>query len=344
MTAGTYLVEVATASLDLLNRMSPYLLFGFLVAGGIRLLIRPGSIARHLGGGGWRQVVKATIVGIPLPLCSCGVLPAAMTLREEGAGRGSVVAFLLSTPATGIDSILATYGMLGGLFAVFRVLSAFLAGLIGGWAADLFDSRRARRPPPPPTEPRAQPSAPGARIGEALRFSFRVLLRDTGGWLLLGVVLGGAITRLLPPGSLDRFLGGSLLSMLAMFLVGIPMYICSAGSIPIAASLMAKGLSPGAALVFLMAGPVTNTVGLMVIVRTLGRSAAVIILAAVLVSAVGCGLLLDLAGNARQVFAPAAAGAGLPPWLEWGSTSVLLAGILANVFLDRRSLRPAKRG
>ncbi|HPJ73051.1 MAG TPA: permease, partial [bacterium] len=108
MTAGTYLVEVATASLDLLNRMSPYLLFGFLVAGGIRLLIRPGSIARHLGGGGWRQVVKATIVGIPLPLCSCGVLPAAMTLREEGAGRGSVVAFLLSTPATGIDSILAT--------------------------------------------------------------------------------------------------------------------------------------------------------------------------------------------------------------------------------------------
>ncbi|HPJ71964.1 MAG TPA: permease, partial [bacterium] len=258
--------------------------------------------------------------------------------------RGSVVAFLLSTPATGIDFILATYGMLGGLFAVFRVLSAFLAGLIGGWAADLFDSRRARRPPPPPTEPRAQPSAPGARIGEALRFSFRVLLRDTGGWLLLGVVLGGAITRLLPPGSLDRFLGGSLLSMLAMFLVGIPMYICSAGSIPIAASLMAKGLSPGAALVFLMAGPVTNTVGLMVIVRTLGRSAAVIILAAVLVSAVGCGLLLDLAGNARQVFAPAAAGAGLPPWLEWGSTSVLLAGILANVFLDRRSLRPAKRG
>lgn len=332
--------ELFSAALELLNRMSPYLLFGLLASGAVRGFLRPGVVARHLGGRGMLQSLKATLFGIPLPLCSCGVLPAAQTLRREGAGKGAVISFLVSTPSTGVDSILATWGMLGGLFAFFRILVAFLAGLLGGLLGNLL--------PDSPPAPGAAACAPGASGGrgarafarETFRYSFRVLLGDMGGWLLLGVLVGGLIAVLVPEGSLGRYLGTGLPAMLTMFVLGIPMYICSSGSIPIAASLMLKGLSPGAALVFLMAGPVTNTAGLLVIVRELGKGAALVVLAAALAASLAGGLLLETVWDAWGGMLPADhAGHGGAParWLGWFCSAVILGGILFNFFLSRRS-------
>jgi len=342
-------VEILKEAIFLLNRMSVYLLFGFLVGGILHVFLRTGTIARHLGDGNLLSVLKATLLGIPLPLCSCGVLPAALALRREGASRGPVLSFLVSTPATGADSFLATYGLLGGPFALARLVAAFVTGVVSGVAGNLF------------LGPDKEGGSPGAdcacaactiagsrerpslweRVAQVLNYSFRVLLADAGLWILGGLLIGGAISFFLPAELLQTRLGSPVVSMLVMLAVGVPMYVCSAGSVPIASALMLKGLNPGAALVFLMTGPITNTVSLTVVARRMGKGTAAILLCSVIFCSLGLGLLLDVcwpglgpAGAAGHVHARI-----FPAWLEWGASGLLLLLIAADLLRRFRANR-----
>jgi len=238
-------------SVHLWVQMSPYLLLGMLIGGALHVMLREEFILRHLGGRSSSSVFKATLFGIPLPLCSCGVIPVAASLRRDGASKGATLAFLVSTPTTGVDSILATYSLLGPLFAFFRPLAALLAGLVVGLSS-LFVVKEERwqghRHPLPSRQPMPE------RLKEGLRYGLLELSRDIGGWLLLGVIVGGALSALVPESAFRSLGVHPLWESLALLALSIPLYVCATGSIPVAAALITKGISPGAALVFLVAG------------------------------------------------------------------------------------------
>ncbi|MFH1798860.1 MAG: SO_0444 family Cu/Zn efflux transporter [Candidatus Omnitrophota bacterium] len=280
-------------------RMAPYLFFGFFFAGVLHVFLKPETIGKHLGGSNLASVIKASLFGIPLPLCSCSVIPSAMSLRKEGASRGAVLSFLISTPTTGIDSIFATYSLLGGFFTVYRIIASFLTGVISGVTANFFikDAKK--------TVPREKDTCKlchseekhvhtvAHKIKGVFNYAFGDILKDSGLPLLAGVVIGGIITFFLPPGFIETYLGSGVKAMLVMLIIGIPMYVCATASIPIAAALMIKGINPGAAFVFLVAGPATNIVTLTVVAKNLGRGALIIYLGSIVVSSLILGIMLD---------------------------------------------------
>ena len=277
----------------LLNEMSPYLLLGFLVAGVLHAFVPRGVYSKYLAGNDFRSVAYAALFGVPLPLCSCGVIPAAMSMRREGASRAATVSFLISTPQTGADSILATGSLLGLPFALLRPVAAFATALAGGVAVGAMagDGK---------TDDVASAAiAPMRRLSfwgkcrEALRYGFVDMVQDIGRWLVVGLAIAGLITVFLPDDFFAAFSEFPLANMLLVLALSVPMYLCATGSIPIAAALMHKGLSPGAALVLLMAGPATNAAAIMVIGKVLGRKTMFVYLTAIVAGAVGFGLLTD---------------------------------------------------
>jgi len=276
-------------------QMSPYLLFGFFVAGVLSALVSRQLVERHLGGKGFWPLVKASLFGVPLPLCSCGVIPVSMSLHKHGAGKGATISFLLSTPQTGVDSIFVTYSLLGPVFAIFRPLVAFATGIFGGAIVALFDRQAAGgKSAPPKCSGACCDGAGGNRLIKGLKFGFVELPRDIARAMLAGLAVAALISLLVP----DNFfvekmpLGGPV-AMLAMMIMGIPVYVCATASVPIAAALIAKGLSPGVALVFLITGPATNAASLTTIWKILGPRTAGAYLFTVIASALGSGLLLD---------------------------------------------------
>jgi uncharacterized protein len=279
----------------LIGDMSPYLLFGFLVAGLLSVLISPESVENHLGGKGIWPIIKASLFGVPLPLCSCGVIPVAMGLRKHKASKGATISFLLSTPQTGVDSILVTYSLLGPVFAIFRPVIAFITGLIGGMCIDTLDDSTGQLKEHEQCKDQccdetATKKHPVKRI---LNFGFITLPADIGKAMLLGLVIAAFLSAIIPADFFADKLGAGILSMIIMMALGIPVYVCATASVPIAAVLIAKGVSPGAALVFLMTGPATNAVAFMTIWKALGSKVAIIYIITVAVCAIGSGLLLD---------------------------------------------------
>ncbi len=276
--------------------MSPYLLFGFFVAGVISVLISQKTVERHLGGRGFWPLFKATIFGIPLPLCSCGVIPVSISLHKHGASKGSTIAFLLSTPQTGVDSIFVTLSLLGPVFAIYRPLVAFATGLIGGTAVDIFDrsTQNENLPPEKCTGECCSSEHKNGRFIRGLKYGFGTLPRDIGEPMLIGLVVAAFISALVPEGFFADYLGTGIFAMIIMMLLGIPVYVCATASVPVAAALIMKGLTPGAALVFLMTGPATNAASFATIWKALGRTTAIIYLASVAGCALLGGILLDL--------------------------------------------------
>ncbi|MCE9612671.1 MAG: permease [Lentisphaerae bacterium] len=272
--------------------MAPYLLLGFLVAGLLARFLPPAFVERHLGGRGLWPVVKASMLGVPMPLCSCGVLPVAASLRQHGASRGATLAFLISTPQTGAESILAVQALLGPVFAVFIVITTFLSGLIGGAAMDGVTPRGADAPRPDGPDQGIDGPTRRTWLG-GLRYGFIVLPRDMGRSMLLGLLLSGLLTALVPDNFFADRLGPGILSMLVMMAVGIPLYVCSAGSIPLAYAFMKMGVSPGAALVFLVTGPATNAAAITTIANLLGRRGLAVYLLTIALCAMGAGMLLN---------------------------------------------------
>jgi len=303
-----WLITFVVASWSVFGAMAPYLLLGFLVAGFLSVLISPELVERHLGGSGFAQVFKASLFGVPLPLCSCGVIPVAASLRRHGAGKGATTAFLLSTPQTGVDSIAVTYGLLGPFLAVVRPVAALITGIFGGGLVQAFDDDDDDDDDgeaiPEPVAVIADdsccsadgcdtPSAGRPKIIEALHYGLVTLPRDIGKALVFGVAISGFITTVVAPQALESYLGGGLWPMLAAMAVGIPLYVCATASTPIALGLIHAGLSPGAALVFLISGPATNSAALTTLWKVLGRRAAILYLVTVAVASLATGFAVD---------------------------------------------------
>lgn len=280
--------------LFMLNKMSPYILLGFFIAGLMHAFVPQKAFARHLAGKGWRSVVKSAAIGIPLPLCSCGVLPAAISMRRNGASRAASTSFLIATPQTGIDSIAATWSLLGPAFAVIRPIAALVTAVLGGIAVGKSERKNAACINCQPiAEEVAEHKRFGLKLLDALRYGFIDLVGSIGSWLVAGLIIAALITVYVPADYFTVIGSKPLLSMITVLVIAIPMYVCATGSIPIALSLMLKGLSPGTALVLLMAGPAANFASFTLVSREMGRKSAIIYLISIVIGAMTFGLIID---------------------------------------------------
>lgn len=286
--------------LHLVNEMSPYLLLGFLLAGLMHVFIPRVVYHRYLSGKNFRSVLYGALFGVPLPLCSCGVIPTAMSLRKEGASKGATTAFLIATPETGVDSIIATYSLLGLPFAILRPIAAFCNALLGGWLINRFDKDdKATSVTEADThcscgcDTAAKPTTFWKKMRNALKFGYVDMMQDIGKWLVIGLIIAGLITVCVPDDFFALFRGNTQLSMLLVLCIAIPMYICATGSIPIAVALIMKGLTPGAALVLLMAGPACNMASILVINKVMGRKTLILYLTSIIAMAIFWGHVVD---------------------------------------------------
>lgn len=306
--------------IDLINEMSPYILLGFLLAGLMHAFISPALYHRYLGGNTFRSVIYAALLGIPLPLCSCGVIPTAMSLHKEGASKGATISFLIATPQTGVDSIIATYSLMGLPFALLRPIAALFTALFGGAITNLWSRDETQQPKPHACcceheedddchcgcdddddectcgcscHEDKTPATVWQKLGKALHYAFVEMMGDIGKWLLVGLLVAGLITVFVPASFFSMFTHKPLLSMLLVLVCAMPMYLCATGSIPIAVALMLKGLSPGTALVLLMAGPAVNAASMIVIGKVMGRRTVWLYLLSIITGAVLCGLAID---------------------------------------------------
>lgn len=288
-------VKILAESWLVFGQMAPYLLFGFLVAGVLSVCISPVWVERHLGRRGLGPVLRAALYGVPLPLCSCGVIPVGASIRRHGASPAATTAFLLSTPQTGVDSIVVTYALLGPVLAVFRPIAALLTGVLGGGLVLLFGGSDTSREPRPPAcnDACCSDGAGRGRVRRVLGYGFVTLPRDLGSALVVGVLIAGAMSALIPQDQLKTVVGGGIVSILLLMAAGVPVYVCATASVPIAAGFLHMGASPGAAMAFLIAGPATNAAAFTTLWKVLGRKIAIIYLLTVAASAMGGGLVLD---------------------------------------------------
>lgn len=334
-------MELLDSLLFMLGEMAPYILLGFLIAGLMHAFIPSGLFARHLSGNGWGAVVKAAAVGVPLPLCSCGVLPAAIAMRRSGASRAASTSFLIATPQTGVDSIAATWSLLGPAFAVIRPVAALVTALVGGRAVGATEKTESGNVSSSSMEISPDTGAHTHRgfsrkFIYALRYGFMDLVDSIGAWLVIGLIIAALITVYVPADFFSSLGTTPLLSMLLVVLIAVPMYVCATGSIPIALSLMLKGLSPGTALVLLMAGPAANFASFTLISREMGRKAATVYLASIIIGAILFGLAVDYLLPADwfrlDTYAGACHHAEGMNWFTW-VCSLVMAGLLVASFL-----------
>ena len=331
-------------SWHLLLEMAPYLLFGFFIAGVLHITVPAEKISQHLSKRTSGSVIRAALLGIPLPLCSCGVIPVATHLHKQGASNGAVLSFLIATPTTGVDSIFATYSLLGLIFTVFRVIAAFFSGIFAGLFVNSLEKRKTISVPPAkgecimcPTEGVHKHSLL-EKIHWMFEYAFSDLVADVGSWLLIGILIGGAISYLVPTTFIEQYVGSPVLGYLLMIAFGVPLYVCASGSIPIGAALIMKGLSPGAVLVFLICGPATNTTTIAVIGKLMGKKTLVIYLGAIILCAVVSGVILDQIWihTGKNVSLFTAGHELVPDAIKIISSIIILVLILRAYILKRR--------
>ena len=431
---------ILLSSWEIFVEAAPYLIFGFGVAGILNTLVPDQKIVDYLGtsAGKIRSVINASLAGLPLPLCSCGVIPAAMSIRKRGANRGATISFLISTPQTGVDSIAITYALLDPLMTVFRPLATLATALLAGLADNLLIGEEPEKkgnkkqenpgkkaeiiavsalvgvsaagskcsspscscsaPETPETGKTEYPalntvpsktrhlelkigsgeegrsltlsptmyapesktsscgcghcgqekneSLPDGRIKksvkerflEGLKYAYIELPGEISKWMLVGILLAGIISYAVPETLIQEYMGGGLGSMLVMLVVGIPLYICATSSTPLAASLVAKGMSPGTAFVFLLAGPATNVATITMVARFLGKRSAALYVGVISICALGAGILLDWLYLKLGISATATLGSAgelLPESIKIGFAVFLLPLMLYGIF--RRS-------
>ena len=290
-------MDIQSFLISLLNvvcEMAPYLLLGFFIAGVLHVFVPQRFYTHYLSRENKLSVLWAALLGVPLPLCSCGVIPTAIGLKNEKASKGAIASFLIATPQTGIDSILATFSLMGLGFAIIRPTAALVTGVCGG----LLVNRLVKDEDNCSLAEGSQPSALNSqlKIWRVLKYAYYDMLRDIGLRLLIGLVAAALIQVAVPDEFFLSFGSQPLLQMLVILVIAIPMYICSTGSIPVAAALMMKGLSPGAALVMLMAGPAVNLASILVVHKSMGRRFTSAYLMTIVGFAVLFGLILNATG------------------------------------------------
>ncbi|MFK5937922.1 MAG: SO_0444 family Cu/Zn efflux transporter [Sulfurimonas sp.] len=325
-----YITLFLNALFELSNAMAPYILFGLIFAGVLHEFVPDTLVSKHLGKSSILSVIKATVFGIPLPVCSCGVVPLATSIKKSGASNGSTLAFLISTPITGADSILATYGIFGWAFTIYRVITSMIISIIAGILANFYGDQEEEKPKPAfsmspakkttgatmnfsavasPKAVKEESCAEGScccssgeetntrdtcsLVKSSLSYSFSTLLKDIASPLLVGLFLGALITIAVPDNLSEILTQYSWISYLIVIAIAVPMYVCATASLPIAAGLMLAGVSPGAAFVFLTAGPATNTVTIGVVKKMLGTKTLYIYLSTIIIGSIIFGLGLD---------------------------------------------------
>ncbi|WP_413853200.1 SO_0444 family Cu/Zn efflux transporter [Candidatus Ruminimicrobium bovinum] len=286
-------MEIIKIIFSIFNEMSFYLLLGFLFAGILHVLVPQQLFSKYLSKNNWVSVLYATLFGIPLPLCSCGVIPTAMALYKEGASKGSVISFLIATPQTGVDSIIATYSLLGLPFAIIRPVAAFFTSIFAGLVTNIFTLKENNVKVSVQKNKDNQKLSFNQKIKKVFQYGYVEMMEDIGKMLLFGLVIAGLIAYFVPDNFFTIFKGNTLLTMLLILVVAIPMYVCATGSIPIAIALMMKGMSPGTALVLLMAGPAANIASMMVIGKVLGKKTFIVYLITLIIGAICFGLFID---------------------------------------------------
>ena len=345
----------------LLNEMAPWLILGLVFAGLLKVYFPQDKVTRYMGKPDTKSAVNASLLGIPMPLCSCGVIPTGISFFKNGASKGATNSFLISTPQTGIDSIFATYSMLGWVFALLRPIVAFITGVVGGILTNIFIKDK-----PSPPNPFGSFTIDVAALGKkdnscsdddcgchekkerkgnafirASHYAFIELLQDIAKWLIIGFLIAALISVILPDDFFSSFKGWGILEILVILAASIPIYICATGSIPIAAVLLLKGVSPGAALVFLMAGPATNVATMTVIGSTMGRKSLYVYLGTITIGAIIFGSLTNwliptdlILGQIQHIH-----GDGkhemLPYWLQLSSSIVLVGSLILGYFYQR---------
>lgn len=350
-----FIFNVLSESWLILQASSIYIIFGILVAGILRAFLRPEIVAAHLGKGRFLSVLKAAFFGIPIPLCSCGVVPAAASLKRQGANNGAAMAFLISTPESGVDSIAITYALLDPLMTVYRPVAAFITAAAAGIIENLIAGHAPGQSIQPDmscpidnccngkscsTEDHADHHPPSEKLAFGMRYALTELWEDLAIWFIAGILLAGLISVLVPEDLISRYLGGGIVSMLIMLAAGIPMYICATASTPIAAALILKGVSPGTALVFLLAGPATNIASLTMAIRILGKRSTIVYLFIIALLSILLGILLDKIYLLLDISAQASAGSAgdiLPSWIQTTGAAVLLALSIKPLYNTLRS-------
>lgn len=297
------IIEFLKALLDLSNAMAPYILFGLLFAGILHEVVPDSIVKNHLGKSSIFSVIKATLFGIPLPVCSCGVIPLAAGIKKSGASNGATLSFLISTPITGIDSIFATYGMFGWIFTIYRVITSMIISIAAGIISNIYVKDDVK-------EVITEESCNGSSccssscseekeikkkisLKNILRYSFVTLLEDIAKPLLIGLLVGALITVLIPDDLSKLLQEYTMLSYIIALAIALPMYVCATASLPIAAALMLSGVSAGAAFVFLSAGPATNTVTIGVVKKMMGVKTLFIYLGTIILGSLLFGFGLD---------------------------------------------------
>jgi len=313
--------------------MAPYLLIGFLMAGVLSVLISQDYVRRHLGGSGWLQALKAALMGVPLPICSCGVIPLAASLRKHGASRSATASFLASTPQTGVDSLMITYALLGWVYAVFRAVVAFISGILCGMAVGAV-SPEEEEEAPKCIEECCQPKSTHI-IKRMLSYGFLVLPRNISRAMVIGIVISGIISGLIPENFFVDYMGDSPVAMLVMLLIGIPLYVCSSGSVPIALAFIKAGISPGAALIFLITGPATNAATITTLWTIIGKKQLTVFLITLALCALAAGFIMNAMDVHLGVSEYACAQDSQLGWFDYLWTGALL-GVLAKGMLPNR--------
>ena len=322
---SAFITGILKETISLFVEMTPYILFGIVIAGILSVYVNKKYVARHIGGHSFSSIFKAALFGVPLPLCSCGVVPTTVYLRQAGASKPAAMSFLISTPQTGIDSIIATYGMLGPFFAVYRPLAALLTGMWGGFLSLIFDHSAEKRNRSFEIDEIDNVKGFKNKFFRFRNYAFVDFVDDIATQFVIGLFLAGIISYLIP----DNFFSGTLLAdglpgMLFMIIIGIPLYICSTSSIPIAVALIAKGISPGAAYVFLIAGPATNAASLAVLYKVLGKKQTIIYISAIISGSIVAGLIINLFYRYTDLVSY------IPGIMEHGGHTSLFKQIISN--------------
>lgn len=293
---------LANNFLLLLNAMSIYLLVGLLLAGILKQIVPDDFISKHLGKSSTGSVFKATIFGIPLPVCSCSVIPLAQSLRKEGASKGAVQSFLISTPITGVDSILATFSFFGLVFTIFRVISSVIIAITVGLIENFIEKDDKK------TQEVKEETSCGCHcscgsskkekksfsIKEAFIYAYVTLAKDMVKPLFIGLILGALFTSFVPKEYSAMLFDNQFLTYIVIILFSMPLYVCATASLPLAAALMLNGMSGGAAFIFLTAGPATSAVTMSVVYKLLGKTSLIIYVTTIALLSLIFGFFYDM--------------------------------------------------
>ncbi len=350
------LLKILESSWSIFREAAPYLLLGFVIAGVLHAYVQPESVVKYFHRGRFRSVLYSSLLGIPIPLCSCGVVPAVAGFKKQGANNGACLSFLVSTPETGADSIALTYSLLGPVMTVLRPVTALVTALCAGILENFTGRSYSKAPEIVPDRTcvidgccdgsecdpwvHARHHTAAEKLRAGMGFAFNGLVADLAGWLVLGVILAGIIAALVPESIISAVFGSGILAYLGALIISGPMYVCATMSTPVAAALVMKGMSPGAALIFLMAGPATNMTTITMVAGLLGKRSLAIYLGSIVICSVLMAFFTDMIFRVFDISAKVsvAGGAGdfLPAWTELGA-AVILAMLILRVLWQRIS-------